>query len=139
MKTRLPLKVTTLCALPLLAVALTAHARDLEPGRPRIEGIAHMAYYVGNVSQARAYYEDFLGFEEAFALKNADGSDHVVFVKVNDRQFIELFVEPPTSHGFLHDLAFWTSDAAAVRAALTARAQPVSGVSRISRAISASA
>ena len=63
-----------------------------------------------HVAQARAWYEDFLGFEEVFALKN------VIFIKINDHQFIELFAEPAKNYGFLHDVAFETGDAAGVRA-----------------------
>ena len=73
--------------------------------RPSILGVAHIAYYVSDLNKARSYYEDFLGFREAFALKNADGSDHAAFVKINDHQFIELIAEPPKNHGFLHDVA----------------------------------
>ena len=103
---------STFWIAPLLAASLLAQA---SAERPRITGAAHMAYYVSDPQKARAWYEDFLGFEEAFSLKNPDGSDHVVFIKINDRQFIELFVEAPTKHGFLHDAGFETADASAVR------------------------
>jgi len=86
--------------------------------RPRVEGIAHMAYYVSDLNRSRAYYEDFLGFPEAFALKRPDGSDHVAIVKINDRQFIQLLAEAPRNHGLLHDVAFWTRDIEGVRASL---------------------
>jgi catechol 2,3-dioxygenase-like lactoylglutathione lyase family enzyme len=107
------MKSIMLLAAPFLAVSLLAQA---PAAPPRITGAAHMAYYVSDLQKARAYYVDFLGFEEAFALKNADGSDHVAFIKINDRQYIELFVEPPTNHGFLHDAGFETGDARGVRA-----------------------
>ena len=55
---------------------------------------------VTDLAKARAYYKDFLGFEEAFTLKNPDGSDHIAFIKINDHQFIELLLEPPKNHGF---------------------------------------
>jgi len=77
-----------------------------------------MAYYVSDLNKARACYEDFLGFKEAFCLKNPDGSEHVAFIKLNDRQFIELVAEAPKNHGFLHDIAFQTDDARGVRASL---------------------
>ena len=86
-----------------------------QPKHPGIVAIAHIAYYVTDLTKARAYYEDFLGFEEAFALKNPDGSEHIAFVKINDRQFIELIAEAPKNHGFLHDAGFETDDARGLR------------------------
>jgi lactoylglutathione lyase len=97
-------------------------------GDARVEGVAHIAYYVSDLARARAYYEDFLGFDEAFALKQMDGADHVVFIKINDRQFIELLADPPKNHGYLYDAAFWTRDVAGVRASLAARGVAVSAV-----------
>lgn len=82
----------------LVAASLLAQAPG---GKARIAGAAHMAYYVSDLNRARAYYKDFLGFEEAFPLKNPDGSEHAAFVKINDRQYIELIAEAPKNHGFL--------------------------------------
>ena len=86
-----------------------------QPNCPRIVGIAHIAYYVTDLGKARAYYEDFLGFKKAFALKNPDGSDHIAFVKINDHQYIELIAEAPKNHGFVHDAGFETDDARGMR------------------------
>src|ERR1035437_11031354 len=60
-----------------------------QASQAHVTGMAHMAYYVSDLKKARDYYQGFLGFQEAFTLKNPDGSDHVVFVKINDHQFIE--------------------------------------------------
>jgi lactoylglutathione lyase len=98
----------------LLSLSASLLAAD-QPKHPPIVGIAHIAYYVSDLGKARAYYEDFLGFKEAFALKNPDGSDHAAFVKINDHQFIELIAEPPKNHGFLHDAGFETNDARGLR------------------------
>jgi catechol 2,3-dioxygenase-like lactoylglutathione lyase family enzyme len=107
-------KTTKLLAISLLATYTFAQG---PVAKPPITGAAHMAYYVTDLTKARAYYKDFLGFEEAFALKNPDGLDHIAFIKINDYQFIELLLEPPKNHGFLHDVAFQTPDAAGVRTA----------------------
>jgi catechol 2,3-dioxygenase-like lactoylglutathione lyase family enzyme len=82
---------------------------------PRIIGMAHMAYNVSDLKQARDYYEGFLGFAEAFTLKNPDGSDHVVFIKINDHQFIQLYAEPVKNYGYIHDAGFETNDAKGMR------------------------
>jgi catechol 2,3-dioxygenase-like lactoylglutathione lyase family enzyme len=103
--------------LVLASFATVLQAAD-QPKRPRIIGVAHIAYYVSDLKNARAYWEGFLGYQEAFSLKNADGSDHIAFVKINDHQFIELIAEDPknwTNYGFVHDAAFETDDAIGMR------------------------
>ena len=52
-------------------------------------GIAHVALRVSNLEQSRAFYEK-LGFEQAFAFSEA-GKVTQSFIKINDRQFIELY------------------------------------------------
>ncbi len=83
--------------------------------RPRITGMAHIAYYVSNLKEARDYYEGFLGFQEAGTVRNPDGSDHIVFIKINDHQFIELYAEAPKNYGFIHDAGLETNDAKGMR------------------------
>src|SRR5438105_4721472 len=92
-----------------------AAASNGKSSEPRITGMAHMAYYVSDLKKARDYYEGWLGFQEAFVLHNPDGSDHVVFIKINDRQYIELFAEAPKDHGFIHDAGFETNNAKGMR------------------------
>lgn len=110
----------------LLSVLLvpTMRAAD-KSAQARITGMAHMAYYVTNLKQARDYYEGFLGFQEAFTLKNPDGTDKVVFIKINDHQFIELYTEPVKNYGFIHDAGFETNDAKGMRDHLAAIGIPV--------------
>jgi len=97
----------------------------------RISEAAHMAYYVSDLNRARGYYKDFLGFEEAFTVRNPDGSDHIAYIKIHDRQYILLYAEPVKNHGFLHDAAFETADAAAFHKELAASGVKVSlGVTR---------
>jgi catechol 2,3-dioxygenase-like lactoylglutathione lyase family enzyme/predicted enzyme related to lactoylglutathione lyase len=91
-----------------------------QANQTHITGMAHMAYYVSDLKKARDYYEGFLGFQEAFVLKNADGSDRVVYVKINDRQYIELYSEPVKDYGYLHDAGFETNDAKGMRDRLAA-------------------
>ncbi len=105
-------RIAVFLLLPCLAMTVRA-AEEVK--HPRIVGVAHIAYYVSDLSKARAYYEDFLGFKEAFSLKNPDGAEHLVFVKINDHQFVELIAEDPKNHGFLHDVGFETDDARGMR------------------------
>jgi len=99
--------------LLLLSVTESVWAAD-KANSPRILGVARMSYYVSDLGKARSYYEDFLGFQEAFSVKAPDGAD-AVFVKINDGQFIELIAEPPKNHGFLYGIGFETNDARGMR------------------------
>jgi hypothetical protein len=69
---------------------------------PDLAGIAHAAIRVSDLAKAREFYEK-LGFEEAFAM-NQGGSPTEAFLKVNDRQFIELYPQrdPTQTIGFMH-------------------------------------
>jgi catechol 2,3-dioxygenase-like lactoylglutathione lyase family enzyme len=69
---------------------------------PDLAGIAHAAIRVSDLAKAREFYEK-LGFEEAFAM-NQGGSPTEAFLKVNDRQFIELYPQREATQtiGFMH-------------------------------------
>lgn len=100
--------------LLLSCFALHLPAADA-PKRPRILGISHMALYVSDLEKARAFYEDFLGFQEPYTLKREDGTDHIVFIKINEDQYIELFAEDPEQDGHLNHIAFFTESAEGMR------------------------
>ena len=109
MKTLLAL----LLAAPLLVVP---HAAAQKPvARPKILGVAHLAVFVSDLPKARAFYEDLLGFEEPFTLPKPDGSVEIAFVKINDRQWIELFNRPSAGEGQLNHIAIYTDDADRMR------------------------
>src|SRR5688572_1798389 len=60
---------------PLLAIAAddAAAAPTTQPKRPRIIGLSHVALFVKNVEQSRAFYKDFLGFAEPYSVNDDDG------------------------------------------------------------------
>jgi catechol 2,3-dioxygenase-like lactoylglutathione lyase family enzyme len=88
-----------LIAAALLVSTLTTHAQQPSPN---LSGIAHVALRVHDLDASIAFYEK-LGFVKAFALSR-DGAVYEAFIKINDRQFLELY--PPdaknTQIGFLH-------------------------------------
>jgi catechol 2,3-dioxygenase-like lactoylglutathione lyase family enzyme len=88
---------------------------------PQVTGVAGIAYDTPDLNAARAYYETFLGYQEEAAIKNPDGTDHAILVKINDHQYIEFIQEEPTNHGFLHGAIFSTNDAEGLRAELAAK------------------
>ena len=68
--------------------------------------------------KARAFYKDFLGYGEPFYLNNPDGSLSLTFIKVNDRQYIELFPEREAGTDRLNHISIEVDDAEAMRAYL---------------------
>lgn len=84
------------CALPIISAA--------QPPKPDagIIGIAHIAFRVSDLDREIAFLGK-LGYEESFAITN-NGKISEVFIKVNDRQFIELYPQsnPPQPLGWMH-------------------------------------
>ena len=97
----------------MLAIASLATAQEVK--RPKILGIAHMALFVSDLQKARAFYKDFLGYEEPYALKRQDGADRIAFIKINENQYLELFAESPKKDGQLNHISFYTDDAKGMR------------------------
>jgi lactoylglutathione lyase len=108
--------------IALVAVVFAASAGAAEePRRPPITGVAHIAIYAHDVDRSLAFYHDFLGYDEAFRLKRAGGELHLVFVKISDRQFIEIFPEKEAGTDRLNHIALEVEDAEAMRAYLASR------------------
>jgi len=77
------------------ASCLLAQSADLD-------GIAHVALRVADLEKSRQFYET-LGFEKAFEFAEG-GKVTELFIKVNDRQFIELYPQTQDSQplGLMH-------------------------------------
>jgi lactoylglutathione lyase len=88
--------------------------------RPRIVGLSHIGLFVSDMPKALTFYTDFLGFEEQFQLTRPDGTVDLKFMKVNDRQFIELFTERKAEDDRLYQVAFIVEDIEALMAHLRA-------------------
>lgn len=105
-------KLMSLAALS--ALMLTAG----EAHRPKILGLAHIAIFTKDLDQSRAFYRDFLGFQEPYVLKNPNGSLSMTFFKINDHQYIELSLEKEPNSDKLNHISIETDDAEAMRAYL---------------------
>jgi len=105
-------RVAALCALAIAASAQTTTA----PARPHILGVAHIGLRTDNLEAARRFYGQQLGFAEAFQLDRPEGGLMLVYFKVNDHQYIEVF---PGWKGLeelvLSHIAFETDDARQLR------------------------
>src|ERR1700704_771697 len=92
-----PLRMLPLCALAAVCGAQVSRAQETVTPRPKILGVSHIAIFAADYEKSRAYYHDFLGFEEAYSLTKPDGTPAMTFFKINERQYIELF--PQTASG----------------------------------------
>ena len=100
-----------LLVLSLLAAGVNAQ----ELKRPRITGVAHVAFFASDLDKARAFYREALGYQEPYDLKNPDGSLIMSFVKINDRQYVELSKEKAPGTDRLNHVSLETDDIAGMR------------------------
>ena len=56
-----------------------------------LSGIGHVALKVADIGRSLEFYRDRLGFAEMMRLNNDDGSLWLVYLRITDTQFIELF------------------------------------------------
>jgi catechol 2,3-dioxygenase-like lactoylglutathione lyase family enzyme len=79
-----------------------------------LRGITHVAFRIADLQASAAFYRS-LGFEEAFRFEDG-GITAVDFLKINDRQFIELYPRTVDSQplGMMH-ICFETADIEALR------------------------
>jgi catechol 2,3-dioxygenase-like lactoylglutathione lyase family enzyme len=105
-----------------IAAVLCASLAWSQPvSRPRITGVAHIAFYAHDIEQSRTFYTGLLGFQEPYALKNPDGSLSVAFFKINDRQYVELLPETQANTDRLVRIALETDNAEQLRRYLASR------------------
>jgi catechol 2,3-dioxygenase-like lactoylglutathione lyase family enzyme len=103
--------------LCLLLIAASLSAQELP-----IAGISHVNFRVSDLEASRAFYTGVLGYPEAFAMKQPDGTLRTISLKVNETQFIELSpsLKPDESKRLTH-VSLVTSDMAALHRMLTER------------------
>ena len=102
-------------------------AAQIQPAN--LSGIAHVAFRVSDLTRSRIFYQK-LGFEQAF-VNTKDGKTTESFIKVNDRQFIELYPQqdPLQPIGFMH-VCFEATDLEALNRAYLGRSLTPTPVKR---------
>lgn len=55
------------------------------------KSIGHVAFNVRDLDAALAFYRDKLGFAEMFRLHREDGALSIVYLRITDTQYLELF------------------------------------------------
>lgn len=88
--------------LSILSIAFL-FAASLNAQTNEITGIAHIAYRASGLDKEVAFFQK-LGFEQAFVNTSTDGKVTQSFIKVNDRQFIEIYPQskPDEELGWMH-------------------------------------
>jgi len=120
--------VTIIAAVMLFAGIWSSNARaQQDVKRPRIMGISHVGYFVSDLPKAIAFWHDFLGYDEAYTLPKQDSQEtRIAFIKLNDRQHIELFNEPPTTPpNMMSHLCFTVDDIEGMRVYLRSKGYDV--------------
>jgi lactoylglutathione lyase len=92
-----------------------------EVKRPRITGVARIAFYAHDLEASRAFYTDFLGFQVASGTHILGGPMVRALFKINDRQYVELLPEIQAATDRLVRFALETDNAAAMLAYLASR------------------
>jgi catechol 2,3-dioxygenase-like lactoylglutathione lyase family enzyme len=105
-------------SLALAVLGATSFGASAQTGK--ITGIAHIAYRASDLDKEVAFLAK-LGYEQSFGFTNAAGKTTEVFVKVNDRQFIEVYPQtnPSKPLGWMH-VCYESDDINGLVAALTA-------------------
>lgn len=109
----------------LLSTALTLCAQGQEAQRPRLIGISQIVVRAHDLSAARHFYGDLLGFDEAIsvlkdqtaALKSGLPADQVssIYFKVNNRQYIVVMPESSSAEPRFVRYAVETDNVEAMR------------------------
>ena len=56
-----------------------------------IHGITHCSFFCNDFEKMVSFYRDTLELPAVFTLRNEDGTPWLTYLKVSDRQFVELF------------------------------------------------
>jgi catechol 2,3-dioxygenase-like lactoylglutathione lyase family enzyme len=86
----------------LISILALSSVMSVRAQSTDLTGIAHIALRVNDLQKSRDFYHT-LGFEQAFEFTD-NGKTSVAYIKVNDRQFIELIPRTSDSQpgGILH-------------------------------------
>jgi lactoylglutathione lyase len=104
-----------LCISSAVVLLLNAVCSSAEE-RPAIVGVAHIGLETNDLAAAREFYGHGLGFDEAFSLDKPTGGLMLVYFKINDHQYIEIFPDLKSEmQDRLSHIAFETTDAHMLR------------------------
>ena len=108
-------KLTFFFLLAIAVCVLASGCSETAPKRPKILGVTHAAFFTKDLDHSRRYFTEFLDYAEPVVMKN--DKDEILFtiIKINDRQYIELFPEREENTNRMYHYAIETDDAEAMR------------------------
>lgn len=100
-----------------------------------LKGLSHIGIWVSDLEATLAFYRRIPGVQEVFRLAHEDGSVRLVYLRVGDREFVELFPNAGGPHEQLNNSHIthycletddiWDLHKALVDAGITPNGEPV--------------
>lgn len=114
MKNKISILFMILLTVAMVYPTLAQSVSEIK--RPLITGVAHAAFFTKDVESTRQFFKEYLGFAEPFSLMATNGKDlALTFIKINDRQYVEVFPERVKGGNRMYHFAIETNDAEAMR------------------------
>jgi len=119
----------------IISKTSTIHAQSkTELNRPLITGVANAAFFTKDMKSTCQFFKEYLGFAEPFSLIVKKGKNlSPTFIKINDRQYVEIFPERYQGGNRLYHFAIETNDAEGMREYLESKGVKVPGNITIGR------
>lgn len=86
----------------------------IRPQRPKILGIAHFSVYTDDLENTAAFFSDYFGFAKPYPVKR-EGMPDMMFVKINEKQYVELVKDDENRMQKYRHTAFEVDDIEAMR------------------------
>lgn len=102
---------------------------------PMILGVSHMTVKVTDLTASRAFYGEFLGYDEVAVPGKSSVEGGRAFFRVSDRQYIELRAGLEQGRDRLDHISFQTDDAAGLRSYLLSRGIEASAIETLDEAV----
>lgn len=109
----------TFISLMLLLCPWLVMAQANKPQRPKIQGIAHISLLTDDLQNAASLFTDYLGFGQPYMVERP-GKPTMMFVKINDRQYVEFVKDDNKQLKKYRHTAFEVDNAEAMRLYLQA-------------------
>lgn len=112
---------------------LTVQAQT-EYRRPLITGVANVAFFTKDMESSRQFFKEYLGFAEPFSLIDKKGKEiSHTFIKINDRQYVELLPEQHQGGNRMYHFSIETNDVEGMRKYLESKGVKVPKKTRTRR------
>jgi catechol 2,3-dioxygenase-like lactoylglutathione lyase family enzyme len=123
MTRRLASPPLALASLGFVIAGLAIATAQSGPKRPKITGVASFAAKVSDMAEAKNFYSNVLGLDEAFTIKNPVGGTDLTTYKINEKQYVYIApdLKDPATETRLLFVGFETDDAKALRTYLASK------------------